>query len=170
MSYKLLLESRNHHVVVTSDGEQCLQTFFAHHAPNGTSSENPNQHSKSSKTTEFDLVILDYRMPKKDGLQVAQQILAMAPKQRIIIASAYSHELVELTASRAGYSVELLTKPFEFDMFLGLIEKDAIKPGSSSFRQSIGLERSTGALINQTGDVKEPTAVQNISDIFSFWR
>ena len=41
----------------------------------------------------FDAVILDYRMPRKDGLEVAKEILELNPRQRIIFASAYVKKL-----------------------------------------------------------------------------
>ncbi|MDQ3967915.1 MAG: hypothetical protein M3275_05910 [Thermoproteota archaeon] len=45
--------------------------------------------SSSSSSTFGAVVILDYKMPKKDGLRVAKEILDMNPEQRIIFASAY---------------------------------------------------------------------------------
>jgi DNA-binding NtrC family response regulator len=80
--------------------------------------DQPKSRSDSPKSsrTPFDVVVLDYRMPKKDGLQVARQILSVAPDQRIIIASAYTHELIGISR------VEMLQKPFGFDVLLRLVE------------------------------------------------
>ena len=42
----------------------------------------------------FEAVILDYRMPQMNGMEVTKEILAVNPHQRIIFASAYIQETV----------------------------------------------------------------------------
>ena len=123
-SYKLILESRNHKVVVSTDGEQCLHEFYEHQKAQKSS-------TRSSKTPPFDLVILDYRMPKKNGVEVAERILSAVPTQRIIIASAYNHELTgSKTIENLDQNIELLQKPFDFDIFLDVVEKGPAVPPS----------------------------------------
>ena len=63
--YKEFLEQNNHQVITTKDGEECVTVF---------TSENKKWLSKKDDTdsdSPFDVVILDYQMPKKDGLEVA---------------------------------------------------------------------------------------------------
>lgn len=113
-SYQLTLKSRNHDVVSASDGEECLKMFNDHIRKScGTS----DPHFITSRTVPFDLVILDYRMPKKNGVEVAEQILSMAPDQRIIIASAYTNDL------KIPNSCEVLQKPFGIDVLFSAVEK-----------------------------------------------
>lgn len=126
-SYKLLLRSRNHELFTASDGDECLMIFEKIRKQG-----RPKAHSESreSRSTPFDMVILDYRMPKKDGLQVARHILSVVPDQRIIIASAYTHELIanDLTQNPNYRKVEMLQKPFGFDILLRLVEGDPELP------------------------------------------
>src|ERR1041385_3991928 len=108
-SYKLLLEFKGHEVVLTRDGEECTHSY--------------KQSLSASSISSFDLVILDYRMPKKDGIQVAKEILSLVPTQRILLATAYVQDisisrLQEIPATRG---VELIQKPFDFDTFLNLV-------------------------------------------------
>jgi CheY-like chemotaxis protein len=49
-------------------------------------------HDKDTSSSPFDVVILDHKIPKKDGLQAAKEILDINPEQRIIFASAYVKE------------------------------------------------------------------------------
>jgi CheY-like chemotaxis protein len=42
----------------------------------------------------LDAVDLDHKMPKKDGMDVAKEILAVNPYQRIIFASAHTMEFL----------------------------------------------------------------------------
>jgi CheY-like chemotaxis protein len=47
----------------------------------------PDNTSLFSSSSPFDVVVLDYRMPKKDGTEVAKEILDLNPNQRIIFES-----------------------------------------------------------------------------------
>ena len=90
-SYKRELEQRNHQLVITDNGEDCLKVY-------------PEQlHDISLKTNgsnlfpqPFDAVVLDYNMPRINRMKVAKEILAINPYQRIIFASAYVRDFSSL--------------------------------------------------------------------------
>lgn len=111
-TYQLALASRNHELHTTTDGEECLK-IFEEHLVKGAKSLTPN--------APFDLVILDHRMPKKTGLEIAEQMLSKAPTQRIVIASAYTHELKIPT--KCEQALELIQKPFGLDVLFSIVEK-----------------------------------------------
>ena len=115
MQYELVLKERNHEVVVTNDGEQCLEAFTRELGDRGSV-------RNQMMIPPFDAVVLDYRMPKKDGMEVAKQILAIAPKQRILFASAYVLETLADSVKNLQQVVELIQKPFELDPFMDLVE------------------------------------------------
>ena len=73
----------------------------------------------------FDAVILDYRMPKKDGLEAAKEILELDPRQRIVFASAYVKETLDDSVKQLKQVVELMQKPFEADTLADTIEDKA---------------------------------------------
>jgi CheY-like chemotaxis protein len=85
--------------------------------------------SSESRHLPFDAVVLDYRMPKKDGLEVAKEILKMYPEQRIIFASAYIKESLEDCVKELDQVVELMQKPFEPDVLVDTIEDIEISGG-----------------------------------------
>jgi CheY-like chemotaxis protein len=114
MQYEVALKSRGHDVIVKSDGQACLDAYLA-----------ALQKTRNA-VTPFDVVILDYRMPEKDGLQVAKEILALRPKQRIIFASAYVVETLTESQQHLGQVVELLQKPFEIDILADMVEDKGI--------------------------------------------
>jgi two-component system cell cycle response regulator CpdR len=128
-SYRLFLESRKHKVLVCYDGEQCLKTFNEHIK----SEQSSSKRSPSSKTVSspFDLIILDYRMPKRNGVEVAEQILSKVPNQRILLATAYSHELAGLEVLKSSPNIEMINKPFEFEVLAGVVEHPSTGFGSS---------------------------------------
>ena len=78
--------------------------------------------SRPTAATPFDVVVLDYKMPRKDGMEVAKEILTLNPDQRIIFASAYVNETLENSVKELKRVVELLQKPFEIQAFIDTIE------------------------------------------------
>jgi len=113
MQYKIILEARNHSVVITGDGEECLKVYY-----------DALKSSKSSENPVFDVVLLDYRMPKRDGIEVAKEILSLNPKQRIIFASAYVKGTLVDSMKQLQHVVELIHKPFTLDVLVNVIENE----------------------------------------------
>jgi DNA-binding NtrC family response regulator len=107
--YRVALQNRNHHVVITDNGIDCL-TIYREELKNIISRmgclDNNKQHV-------FDVVILDYRMPGMNGIEVAKNIIRINPKQRIIIASAYPIETLSSCMKELLHLVELVQKPLD---------------------------------------------------------
>jgi DNA-binding NtrC family response regulator len=61
-----------------------------------------------------------------NGMEVAKEILAVNPHQRIIFASAYVKETLQDSVKELHQIVELMQKPFDIDKLIDTIEdKDA---------------------------------------------
>src|ERR687887_551049 len=86
-----------------------------------SSKTDPTQHIQP-----FDAVILDYKMPKINGMEVAKEILAVNPHQRIIFASAYVKETLEESIKHLKQVVELMQKPFGPDALIDTVEDKEI--------------------------------------------
>ena len=128
-TYRVALESRNHNVNIANDGISCLRIYREELANRRlTSSDKSMKHNNKSQgspaltTSPFDVVVLDYKMPGKDGMEVAKEILTINPDQRIIFASAYVKETLENSVKELKRVVELLQKPFEIQAFIDTIE------------------------------------------------
>src|SRR4029077_9808710 len=115
--YRVALQNRNHHVVMTDNGIDCL-TIYREEFKNFISRmgclDNNKQHV-------FDIVILDYRMPGTNGIEVAKKIIRINPKQRIIIASAYPRETLSSYMKELLHLVELVQKPFDVGTLIDTI-------------------------------------------------
>lgn len=142
--YKVALEARGHKVVISEDGQECLRKYnteLLKQKKIKTKSSSTEITSSLKKETAvrslnqqksplllpppFDAVILDYRMPKKDGLESAKEILELDPRQRIVFASAYVKETLEDSVKQLKQVVELMQKPFEADTLADTIEDKA---------------------------------------------
>ena len=99
-TYKMVLELEGHKVTLASDGQDCIEKF----------DEALKQENGSSP---FDVIVLDFNLPRIDGIQVARHILSLAPNQRIIMASSYPREIICDSAGEPDRQIELLVKPFD---------------------------------------------------------
>jgi DNA-binding NtrC family response regulator len=104
---RIAFEARGHTVTVTHDGLECVKAYKE------ALKENPEP---------FGAVILDYRMPRVDGLEAAKEILKMNKGQRIIFASAYVKETLLESVTHLEQIVELIQKPFEPKILVNLVE------------------------------------------------
>ena len=116
--YRVGLQNRNHHVVITDNGEDCL-TVYREELKNFISRMGSLDKDKQHV---FDVVILDYKMPRMNGIEVAKEIIRINPKQRIIIVSAYVRETFFHSVKELGHHVELVQKPFNIDTLIDRIE------------------------------------------------
>jgi len=134
MQYQIVLEERGHEVFITDNGEECLKAYKnalsskSEHSLASTGSpidsfDNTDRLSFASGTyPPFDIVVLDYKMPKKDGLETAQAILDLCPSQRIMFASAYTVQTLTEAVKSLHKIVELLQKPFDLEYFVDSVE------------------------------------------------
>ena len=61
--YKVLLEDLGYEVVTAKDGQKCLDAY----------------RNIAGANRGFDLVILDHKIPRKTGIEVANEIAVMSP-------------------------------------------------------------------------------------------
>jgi two-component system, chemotaxis family, chemotaxis protein CheY len=86
-----------------------------------------NSHTKKAGPmffveSTYDTVILDYKMSGMNGLEVAKEILAVNPHQRIIFASAYVEETLREFVKQLKLVIELMQKPFSISRLIDIIE------------------------------------------------
>lgn len=114
LQYNRILEKEGHEVVITKNGEECIQRY---------KDEKKKNNHKASREGPFDVVVLDQSMPKKTGKQVADEILNTIPNQRIIFASAYALGTENDTTESFKENVEFLQKPFSLTKLVRQIGK-----------------------------------------------
>jgi two-component system cell cycle response regulator CpdR len=106
--YRVFLEGEGFEVITSQDGVECLKQYQL----------------ASQRNTPFDIVILDYRMPRMDGRTAALEILAINPCQTIIMITAFSRGLSDFSGLE---KVQVLQKPFELEN-LGDLLRSVLQP------------------------------------------
>ena len=134
------LESRGHKVTGTTNGDDCLKVY------SNAVKESVAKRESLSFDRPFDAVILDYKMPGKDGKEVAKEIIRVNPQQRIIFASAYVKETLMDSVRELNQVTELIQKPFEPDVLVDLVENV----------QSARLVRNLKAIAGQINEKGNP--------------
>ena len=84
-TYKLILESESaYEVVVAKNGQECIETYDRFYIGTNTGTNQQGLEGRNvgtgafdaspirSASNPFDLVVLDYHMPQKDGIDVAK--------------------------------------------------------------------------------------------------
>ena len=145
--YKMALERRNHQVTTTENGQNCLEAYHEKYQYIRTAMDAIGQ------TLPFDVVILDHKMPKINGMQVAEEILAMNPHQRIIFASAYVKENLTDSIRKLKQVVELMQKPFNVNTLIDTVEDKEIYSELEKFKVDLDIIRSINPTHEQIIDL-----------------
>ena len=78
---------------------------------------------RAARTSEPDVVVVDYKMPGVDGLETARRLKKVRPDQRIILYTAFADDALYDDAAAAGAVVCLKTDG------LGALEKEIDRLG-----------------------------------------
>jgi CheY-like chemotaxis protein len=128
--YKTALKKRNHQPTITTNGEGCLKVYHEDSQSNRFASvqESWSQPGikKIGNNRLFDVVLLDCNLPYINGIEVAKEILAVNPHQRIIFASAYVKDTVINKIKNLKHFKESIQKPFGMQKLIDLIEDKKI--------------------------------------------
>lgn len=97
-----------------------LRDILDHEGYDVSTAESGEQAVRLCRTREFDLVLMDVRMPGIDGLEAFRQIRRRREGARIALMSGYAVEQLELAAMREGV-LAFLRKPMDPAEMLALI-------------------------------------------------
>ena len=103
--YCHVLKDRGHAVTHASTAERCLKVYSESLYRSQTEANIPKN------VQPYDAAILDYKMPDRNGLEVAKEILAINSHQRIIVVTAFAEERIFNCIKELKIPVEFLQKP-----------------------------------------------------------
>jgi len=94
-------------------GELCLRTLQKYGYQVATTTR-PQEALEMLRQEEFDLLLLDIRMPEIDGLEVMRRVREFSPEIAIVVMTGYASVEAAIEAVRQG-AADFLQKPFRLD-------------------------------------------------------
>ena len=114
-------------ILVVDDGQsqrQMLRDFLRSEGHTVMEAEEGEKALKTVRGGHFDLILLDYKMPGMDGLQVLKEVKHINPEIDVIIITAYGTIETAVEALKAG-AIDYITKPVELDELIILVNRIA---------------------------------------------
>lgn len=147
--YGQVLRARGHSVTITHLGEDCLQVY----------SEQLTLIKSATAiydhVSPYDSVIIDYKLPDINGLDVAKEILTLNPRQRIIFLSAYASEILAQGSDNSMIPVEVLAKPISNKALVETVEDTAVFNDLKKFDLNIDSFKKGGFSHEQLMDLAD---------------
>lgn len=118
-------DKRNLNILVVEDGQsqrEMLSGFLKNEGFTVSEAKEGNEALSLVKKNFFDLVLLDYKMPGMNGIEVLEEIKSINPEIDAIMMTAYGTVETAVKAMKLG-AADYITKPIELEELLILINR-----------------------------------------------
>lgn len=93
---------------------EAMRDYLARHGYEPAAVDSGEAGLRRMRESELDLVVLDYKLPRMDGLETLRQLKQIAPRAEVILLTAYGTVKTAVEAMRAG-AFDYLTKPVDLE-------------------------------------------------------
>ena len=114
-------------ILVVEDGKsqrEMLRDFLRKEGHTVGEAENGELAIQRVRERQYDLILLDYRMPGMDGMEVLRAVKGINPEIDVVIVTAEGTIDMAVEAMKAG-ALDYITKPIEFEELLLLVKRVA---------------------------------------------
>ena len=118
-------------ILIVEDGRsqrEMLRDFLISEGHRVMEAENGETAIKSVLNSHFDLILLDYKMPGMNGLEVLKEVKRINHEIDVVIITAYGTIETAVEAIKVG-AIDYITKPIELDELLILVDRIAERRG-----------------------------------------
>ncbi len=118
-------------ILIVEDGRsqrEMLRDFLISEGHRVSEAENGEAAVKSVLSHHYDLILLDYKMPGMDGMQVLKEVKRINSEIDVVIITAYGTIETAVEAIKVG-AIDYITKPVELDELLILVDRVAERRG-----------------------------------------
>lgn len=136
---------------------EALVDYFSEEGIKVDATNNGHNALEKINFKNYDVMIIDLRLPGRDGLSILKEVRAKNPKAKAIIITAYPSLETEKEARHRG-AIDYLTKPFELD-YLGTLIRQSLEvevvPEIPVEEPKVEEELPTPCIWTQAGIVKK---------------
>jgi DNA-binding NtrC family response regulator len=153
-------------ILVVEDGKsqrEMLCEFLSDQGFDVSDADRGDKALERVKNDYFDLLLLDFKMPGMDGMQVLEEVKHINPEIDVIMMTAYGTVETAVKAIKTG-AADYITKPIELEELLILIEK--ISERRTLLRENEALrEELRGKGITTDQIIYESTAMDEVINL-----
>lgn len=159
-------------LIVDDDVSFCimLKAFLQKHGYNATEVFSYNEALKQLQGQMFDVVLTDFRLPEKSGLDLLREVRQMQPMAVVILMTAYADIKTAVTAIKQG-AFEYVAKPVNPDEILMNIKNGLLRQQAGATNGSAAAPRKNGKLVREfvyiSGKGKESRVIHDHIDLVS---
>lgn len=156
---------RKLNILIVEDGRsqrEMLRDFLIKEGHRVMEAENGETGVRMVAENQFDLILLDYKMPGMDGMEVLKEVKRINHEIDVVIITAYGTIETAVEAIKVG-AIDYITKPVELDELLILVDRVTERRGLIRENELLKQELGKQGVTTEKIIYKSPQMVELIN-------